>query len=625
MNCPIKALLINTEKISLLPPPKLTVSQWADEERYLSSESSSEPGKWDTAKAEYQRGIMDAVSDPEIETVVIMSSAQVGKTEIINNVIGYHIDQEPAPMLIVQPTLRPMAEEWSKNRFAPMVRDTPSLKSKISEAKTRDSSNTITHKTFPGGTLNISGANSPASLAAMPRRIILCDEIDRYPISAGTEGDPVSLAVRRAANFWNRKIILCSTPTVKGASRIENAFGKTDQRKYFIPCPECGHFQILEWKNVNWIKDDDGNHLPETAIFQCSNCSHPIDDVERWDAVQKGEWRATVDHQDKKLAGFFIWAAYSPWTSLQEIVQEFLDKHKNPEQFKTFVNTVWGETFEENVEKVEEESLFGLRERYSDPCPEGVLVLTCSVDVQKDRFEGEVKGWGIGQECWGLDYFIIYGNTDSEAAWVKLYEKLLSKYKHPSGLNLLISLITIDSGYRADYVYRFCKKYTQKRIYATKGKGDNDRPIIGRASYKNKYKAPLFIVGTNAAKERVFSRLNMTLKFNEEEMNGPNPGIMHFPLEYDREYFEQLTAEKVRTKFIRGFETRVWEKNPGARNEALDITVGNFVALEILQPNFKKLKQNLALKIKALKDQDHLVKQTPIKRNAGFVNGWKKY
>jgi phage terminase large subunit GpA-like protein len=239
MNSQIRRLTLNALR-AFKPPPDLKVSDWADQDRKLSPEASAEPGQWITSRAEYQRGIMDAFSDPAVEMVVVMSSAQVGKTEILNNVIGFHVAQDPSPMLVVQPTLD-MAQTWSKDRLAPMLRDTPQLQGLVKDPRARDSGNTTLHKIFPGGHITACGANSPSSLASRPVRIVLCDEVDRYPVSAGSEGDPVSLARKRASTFWNRRIGLFSTPTNKGNSRIEAAFEESDKRFYFVPCPHCKH------------------------------------------------------------------------------------------------------------------------------------------------------------------------------------------------------------------------------------------------------------------------------------------------------------------------------------------------------------------------------------------------
>ena len=250
----------------LTPPPEMTISDWADANRRLSSEASAEPGRWRTSRAQYQRGIMEAISDARTQTVVIMSSAQVGKTEILNNAVGYHIDQDPAPIMVVMPTERD-AETWSKDRFSPMARDTPCLAGKIADPKSRDGTNKILHKRFPGGHLTIVGANAPSGLASRPIRILLCDEVDRYPFSAGAEGDPVNLAKKRTVTFWNRKIVLVSTPTIRGASRIETAYEESDQRQFRVPCPDCGTEQVLTWGQVRWDKAPDGSHQPETARY----------------------------------------------------------------------------------------------------------------------------------------------------------------------------------------------------------------------------------------------------------------------------------------------------------------------------------------------------------------------
>lgn len=308
------------------PPKKLTVSQWSDEYRQLSSEASSESGKWRTSRAEYQRGIMEAFSDPTIETVVWMSSAQVGKTEILLNIIGYFVDQDPSPILLLQPTLE-MAQAFSKDRLAPMIRDTKQITDKVKESKSKDSGNTILHKTFMGGHITMAGANSPSSLASRPVRVVLCDEVDRYPASAGTEGDPVNLAFKRTTTFWNRKKMITSTPTIKGASRIERAYEESDMRKFYVPCPACGHEQILEWENVVWE-----TNRPETATYHCSKCGSGWSDGVRHNAIKEGRWIA--QNQKKGVAGFWINEIYSPWVELGTMAKNFLEAKKSQEMLK---------------------------------------------------------------------------------------------------------------------------------------------------------------------------------------------------------------------------------------------------------------------------------------------------
>ena len=343
---------------------------------------------------------MDAVSDPSIETVVVMSSAQVGKTEVINNITGFHIDQDPAPMLVLLPTVE-MAQAWSKDRLAPMLRDTPALRGRVKAPRSKNSNNTLLHKVFPGGHITMTGANAPASLASRPIRIVLCDEVDRYPPSAGTEGDPVSLARKRATTFWNRKVVLTSTPTLKGVSRIESEFEISDQRYYHLACPHCGHEQRLHWENVKWQKDEQGNHVPESAAYYCGECGSMWTEAERIKAIRNGRWIAT--RQSKGIAGFHLSELYSPWSSIEDIVRNFLKAKGNSEPLRAFVNTALGESWEDRSEQIDQHSIYARREEYDADVPEGVLLLTAGIDVQRDRIEIEVAGWGEGDESWNVD------------------------------------------------------------------------------------------------------------------------------------------------------------------------------------------------------------------------------
>ena len=344
------------------PPPTLTVSEWADEYRMLPKEASSEPGRWRTDRAPYQRGIMDAVNDPTIREIVAMTSAQVGKTEILLNVIGYFISQDPSSILVLQPTLD-MAEAFSKDRLATMARDTPALSGKIAEPRARDSGNTLLHKKFPGGQITMAGANSPASLAMRPIRIVLCDEVDRYPVSAGSEGDPVNLAKKRANNFWNRRVVLTSTPTIKGLSRIESAYLASDQRRYHVPCPHCGEYQTLQWSGVKW---DDGH--PETARYNCKHCGERIDGSEKVGMLMRGRWVAEKPFTG--IAGFHLNELYSPWRTWAEVARDFLEaKHAGTEQLKTWVNTSLGESWEEAGDSIEDIALIARLEDYPDRLP----------------------------------------------------------------------------------------------------------------------------------------------------------------------------------------------------------------------------------------------------------------
>jgi len=561
------------------PPPSLTISQWADQYRQLSSEASAEPGKWHTDRAPYQRAIMDALCDPQVETVVIMSSAQIGKTEIINNIIGYHMHLDPSPILLLQPTLE-MAEAWSKDRFAPMLRDTTVLHGVVKDPRSRDSGNTLLHKRFPGGHITMAGANSPASLASRPIRLVLCDEVDRYPVSAGTEGDPVSLASKRTTTFWNRKLMLTSTPTIKGASRIAAAFEQSDARQYHVPCPHCGETQVLKWGQVTWQSDN--GHQPETAVYVCEHNGCIISESERARMVKAGRWIAQQPFTN--IAGFHINELYSPWVTLAQMVTDFLRAKKLPETLKTWVNTSLGEPWEEDGETLDADVLLQRKESWGADAPEPVVLVTAGVDVQGDRLEMEVKGWGIGEECWSLDYRIFYGDPAQSMVWQELDAYLLQPIRSKLGVNLNIACVCVDSGgHHTQAVYEFCGARAVRGVFPIKGISQTAKPLVGRPSKNNRYRLRLYPIGTDTAKEVIYSRLRIT---------EPGAGYFHFPLERDREYFLQLTGEKQITRFAKGTAKREWIKTR-ARNEVLDCTVYALAAFKLLNPNLAKLTEDL--------------------------------
>lgn len=553
------------------PPPDLTISEWADEYRRLSSEASAEPGQWRTDRTPYMREIMDAVSDPLVEDVTIMSSAQIGKTELLLNILGYFVHFDSAPMLVLQPTLE-MGQAFSKDRIAPMVRDTPVLDD-LMGGKARASDNTILHKTFPGGHVTIAGANSPASLASRPIRILLADEIDRYPPTAGAEGDPLNLARKRTNNFWNRKIVAVSTPTIAGFSRIERRYDESTRERHYLPCPGCGHKQPLQWKNIVF----------EGAVHLCEACDADFDEIAWKRGV--GEWCA--EGEGIKHRGFHISELYSPWKSWDEIIADFLSAKKAPETLKTFVNTSLGEVWEESGEELDESALYTRREHYAATVPAGGLVLTAAVDVQDDRFEIGVEAWGQGEENWKVDLDILRGDPGRPELWERLEDALSRTYTHESGVEMRIACALIDSGgHYTQQVYKFVKGRESRRIYAMKGKGGAGMPIVSRPSKSNLGKISLFTIGVDTAKELVFSRLRHT---------EPGAGYVHFPISdrFDPEYFEQLTSEKCVTRYHKGQPRREWVQ-VRKRNEGFDLSVYNTAALYILNPNFKAIAERLS-------------------------------
>ena len=591
------------------PPPNLKIDEWADKHRRLSPESSAEPGLWSTDRASYQRGMMQAISDPKIENIVFMTGAQIGKTEIINNSVGYYVSQDPSPMLVVQPTLE-LAKMWSSDRLSPMLRDTPVLKNLVKDPRSRDSGNTLYQKQFPGGYIAIVGANSPSGLAARPIRCVFLDEVDRYPASAGSEGDPIELSKARTKTFtYNRKIIMVSTPTNKGASRIESAFEESDKRYYYVPCPDCKHEQRLIWSNVNWEEDK-----PETASYICEECGSAWDDAMRYRAIKNGNWVATEDFNG--TAGFHINGIYSPWTPLSEAVKGFLVAKKMPDTLRVFVNTYLAETWEDQGERVDDYAVAERAEPFGDKLDSNIMLLTCGVDVQDDRLELEVVGWGKDEESWSVDYRTLYGDPSTPHLWNDLENILKNIYETEDGRQLQIRSACIDSGgHYTQAVYNFVRPREGRRVFAIKGMGGESRPIVSRPTRNNIGKIRLFTLGVDSIKELIFSRL---------KINEVGAGYCHFPDDRPDEYFKQLaSSEKIVTKFHKGFPRREFVKTR-TRNEALDCRVYAIGALSIL---------NLNLNVISDRIQNEKVKTTeepskrPIRPNRfrgnSFVNGWR--
>ena len=549
---------------------------------------------------------MNAISDPQNRDVVVMAGAQVGKTEMLLNCIGFHIAHDPSPILVVQPTLD-MAQSFSKDRLAPMLRDTPALRGKVNDPRSRDANNTTTHKVFPGGHISMVGANSAAGLASRPIRIVLCDEVDRYPASAGSEGDPIQLARKRSATFWNRKIVQVSTPTNKGASRIEASFEESDQRRFFVPCPDCGEMQTLRWSNVRWDKDK-----PETAHYVCEECGSCWDDGMRYRAVRQGEWRATEEFTG--VAGFHINGIYSPWTPLGDAVRDFLSAKKMPETLRVWTNVYLAESWENEGERIDDYAVAERAEEFGKEISEDIVLVTAGVDVQDDRLEMEIVGWGRDEESWSLDYRTLYGDPSTPQLWNDLDGILKTRYETEDGRSLDIRAACIDSGgHYTQAVYNFVRPREGRRIFAIKGMAGETRPIVSRPTRNNIGKVRLFTLGVDNIKELIFSRLKIT-------MDGP--GYCHFPNDRPDEYFKQLAAsEKIVTKFHKGFPRREFVKTR-TRNEALDCRVYAIGALSILNLNLNTLADKKAHQQKTA----DAPQATPPRRRSnrgGFVNGWR--
>lgn len=509
---------------------------------------------------------MDAISDPSVKEVWVMKSAQVGWTELVNNCIGYHVDQDPAPMLLVQPTLE-MAEAWSKDRLAPMIRDTPALQGKIADAKARDSGNTLLHKSFTGGRLTIAGANSPAGLASRPIRIVMFDEVDRFPVSAGTEGDPISLGVKRTRTFWNRKVLAGSTPTVKGSSRIEVGFEQSDQRYYFVPCPHCDEFQRLVWSQVRWPEG-----RPHEAVYVCQHCGVELTDADKPQMLARGEWRSSKPFDG--VAGFHVSELYSPWSSWPEMATSFLKAKRLPETLQTWINTSLGETWEDAGEKLEAQGLLGRRESYTtNSLPPGVLLVTLGTDVQDDRLESTLWGWGVDEEAWRIEHVVLRGDPGGQALWKEHDELLRRRFRTDDGRELLIEACAIDSGgHYTEQVYRYCAARKRFRVWAIKGVGGPGKLAWPKKASKAKV-GQVWLIGVDTAKDVLYQRL--------KRISAPGPGYVHFDATTDEEWLEQLTSETVVYRVTNGRRVRLWRpRQTGIRQEALDCTVYAWCALQ---------------------------------------------
>ncbi len=564
------------------PKPKLTLSEWSDEHRVLSRESSAEPGQWRTARVPYLKGIMDAISDPMVERVIEIKPAQVGFTEITLNAVGYFMDQDPSPILVIQPNVDPMAKYWAKSRLSPMLRDSPRLRGLVSTPKRADSGNTILHKSYPGGEIFVVGANSAASLASRPIRVVIADEVDKFDLSHGPEADPVALAESRQDTFANRLLIIGSTPENKSDSRIEAEYeaDEVEQRQYFVPCPHCGHMQTLKWSQVQW---DDGH--PETAAYQCGDisddgeleagCGRLIDERYKMKMLRAGDWLTTrpprIKMQRRRI-GFKINGLYSAFRAWQELARMWLKAQGNPTLLKQFINERLGESWEEAAEKIDEDSIKSRRADYGAQVPKGVGMLTAGIDVQADRLELLVVGWGIDFESWRIGFHTVWGDPAQLEPWQRLETLLVESYKHELGADMRIACACIDSGYQTDAVYRFVKPRQTRKVYATKGIGGRPRPLVGRRVRTHRGGVRVFPIGTDPAKDNLFARLKYTM---------PGPGYMHFNRTIPDAFVDQFGAEVAKTKFVRGIPTKVYVQIED-RNEAIDLEVLNMAALDIL-------------------------------------------
>ena len=612
----------------LRPEQPLTVSEWADKHRRLSSKASAEPGPWRTSRTPYLREPMDCLSSTSaVQRVVMMFAAQTGKTEAGANWLGYVISHAPGPLLAIQPTVE-MAKRLSKQRLESLINETPCLAERVAPARSRDSGNTMFSKEFPGGMMVLTGANSATGLRSMPCRYIFCDEIDAFPSDVDGEGDPVSLAEKRATTFARRKILLTSTPTVKDFSRIEAEYERSDQRRFYVPCPCCNVMQWLKWAQLKWE-----NNEPSTAAYECEVCHERFAEIHKPAMLRRGEWRATAP-SNGKTAGFQLSGLYSPlgWLSWADMVDDFLRAKADAPMLKSFVNTRLAETWEEDfASKVSADGLLERCEHYQAAMvPDGGLALTVGVDVQDNRLAISVWAWGREEEGWLLDHQEIYGDPSRQELWKQLDEVVLREWPHAVGPAMRPDVVAIDSGghFTAE-VYQYARERGRQGVVAIKGQSQRGKPPIGKGSkvdvnYQGrtlKRGALVYPVGGDTVKTTLFGRL----KHNEQ-----GAGFLHFHMGTTGEYFEQLTAEKQVLRYNRGgFPTREWVKKPSARNEALDCLVYAYAGLNLMYQRFdrrtiwdqleKRLEGTGKKKKPALLGSKQ---QPPLGAASGFVSNW---
>ena len=592
----LSELVLNTYR-AFKPPKRQTVSEWADENRVLVSDNCAEPGPWRTSRAPYQKEPMDAFTQPGIWKIIVMSSSQVGKTELELNMMGRAICVDPGPILFVEPT-KEVVDDYSKRRVAPMIRACKPLAERVYEAKSRDAGNTITMKTFPGGSMALVGANSAADLSSKPVRYVFLDEVDRFPKSAGTEGDPTELAIKRTETFrHNRKIVLTSTPTIKGASKIEREYKTGTQEEWHVECPHCRQFSYIRFADIKfqfteYTENGEKGYNVQDAHWRCPVCKRTLTEYETKRCAAK--W---VVKNKKALANgvrsFRMNAFMSPWSDWKSIVLQFLEAQDDTELLKVFYNTVLGETWELRDRSGVPEKLHARREHYNAEVPTGVLVLTMGVDTQDNRLEFEIVGWNREEESWGILRGVIPGRADADGVWDELDNLLDREWKMKNGGTMRIMTTFIDSGgHFTEEVYKQCAKRAVRRVYAIKGEGGEGKAYVRMMKKSGKGGDVRFLISVDSGKEAILYATTREMKDGQ-----PESKYMHFPIEetrgYTLDFFRGLVSEKPVVHRRGGKSVIVWEKTY-ERNEPLDCRNYARASYKYFNWNFDKLEAVLS-------------------------------
>lgn len=596
-NIPAIARAMRRATRNLVPARHMLPSQWAEANLRIPA-GNAVPGLIRFDNAPYQRGMLDAIVEPGVRRVSYMTGAQLGKTTVQQAIVGYHIEHEPSSQIFVQPTQGDV-QTFQETKLRPMLDANPKISSRMAKARGRDGVNNSRIISYIGGWLMFSWAGSPRTLRGRSAPKVHADEVDGMMADTG-EGDPLELLDQRSATFGDQRLRTeSSTPTVKGASRIETGFLGGDQRRFYVPCPDCNEIQYLRWEQVLWDGRDnlEGEQHPETARYVCEHCGSLWDDGQRVVAIRTAEqkgggWIASKPF--KGHASFHAPEMLSTFRKLGDIVQSFLNKLAAGD-LQSFVNVSLGETFEETAEKADADSLYARREVFAAAVPMHGLYLTAGVDMQPDRLEVEIVAWGLFERSWSAQYRVLYGDPMAGDVWNDLDDLLAEEFQHESGAMLSIQATAIDTGGTKGYTqaaYDYIRARRGRKIFAIKGVGGWGRQIVEKPqrkqSGKRSRKVDLYLVGTDEAKLVVMRRL---------AMKKDGPGYCFFPAddEHDEDYFKQLTAEKLITRFVRGFPKREWHKGDKVRNEALDCRVYALAALKIMNPSLKQLAKRLVL------------------------------
>lgn len=581
------------------PPENLTVSRWAEKHRRLSSETAAEPGRWRTTRTPYLQELMDAFNDPRVRRIVMVAASQVGKSEFINNAIGYIIDQDPGSILFIHPTTID-AKDYSRLRIAPMIRDCPTLRTKVAAPKSRDSGNTVLQKTYPGGILTLCGSTEAHALASKPIRYVFGDERDRWAKSAGDEGDPWGLAMARQTTFYNAKAVEVSTPTVKGASPITDSFNEGTMERWKSRCPHCGEYHEIVWDNIRYDHEErEINHQRVYRVtkvsYMCPGCACECDEL----TMKRQPARWDADNPDAYANGvrsFWLNAFVSQWKSWESIVLSFLQAQDDSRKMQVVYNTIFGKLWENRGDLEDEDGLLARREEYPAELPEGVLVLTCGIDTQNDRLEYEVVGHGHFGETWGIERGILMGRPDADETWAALDANVLDRvYRFSDGLGLRLSMSFMDEGGNfTQEVRQRCRERIGKKLFCIKGFPGQDRPytgppkqvkiVVGGTHVGNCWQ---YQIGVDAGKQLIMDNLRVRT---------PGRRFCHFPLrdDYGHGYFAGLLSERLTYNEKARRHPWSWEKIPGHdRNEPLDCRNYANAAFKALPKNLDAVDRQL--------------------------------